>query len=297
MFLIDESYFFAEISIPTLPVKTLGEEDATWGVALAIQTSGESNLYDFIDEKTVDYLRCMFGNKLADDLIMSWQNWQNDTYETTNYTLQIDDNTERGGWITIDIPNVDITFDTFRLLNGNGDNIEVRSERFSDQLTLTWEVENSSLKLRILDGKSQIFLSSGELTQSYNLERSFKTETPEERFRIIFNVLLRYKGKKKVSPIANYVWFYLNRDASNYTTTTGEADLNFSRAGTAYETDKFIKATSMRNKMIQAWNVMCELNREVILTLHRHAGSFYPDYCIPLHEHKNLTKTLNTFNL
>jgi hypothetical protein len=65
--------------------------------------------------------------------------------------------------------------------------------------------------------------------------------------------LLVSYGSYKASPLANYVYYWVMRDARTKTTMAGEADPDFDNAGNA----------NNGNKMVKAWNDMVNMTFDV----------------------------------
>lgn len=315
MYIIDETYFTGEISIPYLPTSRDAGRTAYYGMALAVQTSGENDLYTFINEKTAEYLRSMFGDRLGTELATFWDNWQNDDTYTFTEVLTIDDTTPRITWTELEgYSNADILFTSFMYTDQTGEVTVLTptsDKRFNNQRTVVFKnvLDAGDIKLRITytypTTKVEYYISAS-INQTVIVFDRRKTEEPEERYRRLYNVLLPYTGNRKKSPIANYVWYWLQRDASNHATSQGEGDLNFTRASNSYEADKHVKQNAIRNKLIRAWNDMASMNRDVLQYMrcthpHRyHHWTFNPfifPYPTLRQNHKNLTSEQNWLNI
>jgi hypothetical protein len=79
--------------------------------------------------------------------------------------------------------------------------------------------------------------------------------------------LLMEFGAYKASPLANYVYFMVNRDAVTKTTQAGEADPDFDYA----------ENVSNRRKFSRAWNEMARMTVRVFLWFCAHEEA-YRDY-------------------
>lgn len=290
MLIINETYFTGEISIPQLPTSSIGDAIPRFGTKVMIQTAGENNLGTFIDEKTTEYLRLMFGEQLASDLIDSWYMYVGSTDTEDTELAILNSSTPVKTWVEIPNRVVDILFSDFIVST-----VTPKILRHSDVKVYEWAVADITVKLKIRRGIPSVYIS-GIPSSDITIFEHISTERPSEFLRIIFNSLLLYKGTRKCSPIANYVWFWLNRDSSNYTTSMGEADLNFTRASNAYEADKFLKQYSFSNKQIRAWNGMVSMNRDIMIML-RHMRHHITDYWIPTVHWKALTSNINVYNI
>jgi hypothetical protein len=296
MFIIDENVFTGEVSIPQLAVSRVLGSLPTYGSAKAIQTSGENNLDVFVDEKTTEYLRLMFGESLCEALAQAWFEYVSNDSKVSTLIHEVDDTFTRNEWVDVVHTGFDIKFSEAVLEQAEVIAINVVL-RFGKTKITDWKIGDVTLKLRVRDdGSLSIFVTEGVITGTLTLKNEFNPQRPSEPFRKLINVLLPYKGAQPVSPIANYVWFHLTRDASNGTTAMGEADLNFSRSTSASETDKYLKSIGTRNKLIRAWNGMAEMNVNVVAFL-RSNSTLFVDYAISYREHRNMLRTINTFNL
>lgn len=304
MLIIDETYFRAEIRIPQLPVSMTGENPAYYGMAMAIQTTGQNELYDFINDKVTEYLYKAFGRELSNDLINQYINWKEnkDPYSVTiaEITEEIPINEWIESEVTSDIVFGDISIEGCEKVSDVriGEKREIVFKQLPDY---TFYDFNFNVKVDVdFYGKVSYKIDSDRTeiplgTVITIVDLRDKTE-PEERFRELIKRLRPFHGKVNKSPLANYVYFWLNRDAYNFSTVTGEADLNFARASSAYETDKHIKQNTQRNKLVRAWNDMCALNIQLFTWLYMKPYLF-KDYRIPIENHKNLIRTINTFNI
>jgi len=86
-----------------------------------------------------------------------------------------------------------------------------------------------------------------ELTVKFLQE--IETETPSEIWVNLRDKLLINTGTYKASPIANYVYYWVMRDARTKTTQGGEADPNFD----------FADNVNNQYKLVKAWNDMSEM--------------------------------------
>lgn len=146
MILIDNTYFKGELSLPNIPVSS--SDEASSGVALALQTVGENDLDVFVNKYVIDYLIRLFGRELTEKFIS--------------------------------------------------------------------EVEKGS---------------TGEIWA--NLKKQLLIEI----------------GPYKASPLANYVYYWVMRDARTKTTQAGEADPKFDNAENA----------NNNQKMVKVWNDMVRM--------------------------------------
>lgn len=288
MFFIDETYFKGELTIPQLPTSYIGEDEATYGTALMIQTSAENNLYNFIDTKTIEWLTYMYGEQLAQELCSLWTAYLSAPTTKSEIIWEQSNPDVFYGEVIYETPY--FMFDTFV---PTGDILSdvtiggVRTIGTSDGLTLV-----------IKDGVNVKLSNVRKTDADKSVSRTYIVDAdaiPNAIKGIISTVLVK-KGNVKCSPIANYVYYWLNRDAQNNTTAMGEADLNFSRANNAYEADKFIKANAGRNRLIRAWNDMVAMNKNCIYYLRNHMREL-SGYSFRGMNHELLTSTQNVFNI
>jgi hypothetical protein len=291
MFLNLDTYFTGAISLPQLPVSRMGEEMESYGMAKMIQSVGETNLETYIDEKAAEYLRFMFGDDLCNDILSSWFDYILDTDEVETDILIIDDSTEKNVWIESEI-NFDLLFSklTSNLCAPTTD------ERFGLIRRIEFVKDNVKLKFKIRSNNTYSYYVSGDIVDPITIKEVHHISIPEEKICKVLNVVLSYTGNQKTSPVANYVWYHITKDGNNNTTSMGEADLNFSRATSAYEADKFLKTVTLRNKLITTWNNMVQMNKGVVTFIYAHKDVF-TGYVIPYQNHKNLTETINSFNM
>ena len=92
-----------------------------------------------------------------------------------------------------------------------------------------------------------IRLLGKELAQAFLEE--IEKPTPDQIWTDLKSQLLIKFGSYNRSPLANYVYFMVSRDAVTKTTTGGEADPEFD----------FAKNVSNNNKLIKAWNDMADM--------------------------------------
>jgi hypothetical protein len=90
-----------------------------------------------------------------------------------------------------------------------------------------------------------------ELTQT--LLEELDKPSPAQIWLDLKDKLLLQTGSHKSSPIANYVYYWLMRDARTKTTMAGEADPTFDNAENA----------SDRYKLVKAWNDMADMTIRV----------------------------------
>lgn len=288
MFFIDETYFKGELTIPQLPTSYIGEDEATYGTALMIQTSAENNLYNFIDTKTIEWLTYMYGEQLAQELCSLW----------TLYLANPDTKSE----IVWEQSNPDVFYNEviFETPHFMFDNFVPTGNILSDVTIggVRTIGTSDSLTLVITDGVNVKLSNIRKTTADKNVSRLYIDDAGAipDVIKGIISTFLIQKVSVKCSPIANYVYYWLNRDAQNNTTAMGEADLNFSRANNAYEADKFIKANAGRNRLIRAWNDMVEMNKNCIRYLRNHMGELR-GYSFRGMNHELLTSTQNVFNI
>lgn len=288
-------YFNGEISIPNLPTARAQEDFAFYGSALMTQTAGENNLVTFVNTKATEYFINMFGSPMTDDLLREWHDYSTETEKTETALLTISDEVLRNTWLeyTTEL-DIDLLFADYKI-----DGYEKTEDRFGNVKIFSFTKETYKIRLRIVSNEqNKIFVNVNNATVlSTPIEvidvRSLATIS--KPFRTLLNLLFTNQGTTKVSPVANYVYYWLNRDAANGTTAMGESDLNFSRASSAYEADKHIKLNAIRNRLIRSWNGMVLLNRTVLTYLYNNVSD-YDTYSIPTSQHRNLTTNQNTFN-
>lgn len=292
MLLIDDTYFTGELSVPNLPTTRMADEFAYFGSAKMTQTAGENNLLTFIDNKVTEYLCSMFGEEFATTLIQEWMDYKEETEKTEEPLLVIQNTVTPNTWVSFEVPdNVDVLFSDFTVANFEKE----KEERFGSVRTFTFKQESKRLRIRLNANELGSVLINVNTIDFASIEvfHVVSASLPSKPIRSLLNLLLSYNGNTKVSPAANYVYFWLNRDASNGTTAMGEADLNFSRASSAYEADKFIKINAMRNRLIRSWNGMIPLNRKIFsFIVSNHAD--YPT--LKILKGKELTTQINSFN-
>lgn len=290
-FIIDGTYFTGEISLPNLPVSRVGDDYADFGMAKMIQTVGENNLLVFIDTKTTEYLRTFFGDTLANKLQEAWFDYIECKSTVKTPILTFNSDTPRNVWVKVPDVAVDITFSSFLV----GESTPTQEKRFGQSKRIYFNVEGVEIQLRVSTEETlEYFVSTGDIEQE--LFESHKVATPPDNLRWLINNLIGHDGSTKVSPIANYVWYWADRDGTNYTTSMGEADLNFSRAANGYMADKRIKQQSNTNKQVRAWNGMVQMNQKVYDFIRRNA-THYTTEKLYLGNADMLLKTINVFNL
>ena len=300
MLFLDDQYFTGEISIPNLPSSRMQDEYAFYGSAQMIQTSSENNLLVFVDNKVTEYLRLMFSDSLADELAQDWFEYLLENNKIKTSILSVDNSIQRNMWDTITLPNgidADLIFQSFDV--SGIDNITPKTERFGGIAITTLTHADFSIKIRVKSSVAEsvdVYVSDGNIDTAFAINDVRSATLPRLEFRMLLNELLSYNGKTKVSPMANYVYYWLNRDGNNGTTAMGEADLNFSRASSAYEADKRLKSAAATNRLIRSWNDMVISNKRIIMFL-RVNSELYTQYNICGTHWKNLTSTQNVFNL
>ena len=293
MLLIDDTYFIGEISVPNLPSSRMADEFAYFGSARMTQTAGENNLLTFIDNKVTEYLVSMFGEELTDTLIQEWYDYKQETEKNKATLLTIQNTIEPNKWVSYDVnEDIDIMFSEFEVADFTFDS----EERFGSARTFVFIKDDTKLRIRVKDNQTDSVLINVNNIDFASIEvlHVVSLSLPSKPIRALLNLILTYNGNSKVSPAANYVYFWLNRDASNGTTAMGEADLNFSRASSAYEADKFIKINAMRNRLIRSWNAMIPLNRKIYTHVFLNVSD-YPN--ADFSNSKNMTTKINTFNV
>lgn len=89
------------------------------------------------------------------------------------------------------------------------------------------------------------------------LAEKFITEIVKEKTDEVWSNLKKQLlieiGPYKASPLANYVYYWLMRDARTKTTQAGEADPEFDKA----------KNANNNNKMVKAWNDMVKMTSKI----------------------------------
>lgn len=96
-----------------------------------------------------------------------------------------------------------------------------------------------------------IRLFGRELTERFLTE--IDTTTPDEIWSNLKKQLLIEIGPYKASPLANYVYYWLMRDARTKTTQAGEADPDFDNA----------ENVNNNYKLVKAWNDMVNMTRDI----------------------------------
>jgi hypothetical protein len=131
-----------------------------------------------------------------------------------------------------------------------------------------------ALALRTVGGKSLavfvdkyvsdylVRLFGRELTGVF-LEEVAKS-TPGQLWVDLRGSLLFERGSYRASPLANYVYFHVMRDARTLTTQAGEADPDFDCAENA----------GNGGKLVRAWNEMADMTVEAYGWFCRHAGDY-----------------------
>jgi hypothetical protein len=88
--------------------------------------------------------------------------------------------------------------------------------------------------------------------------------SPDQIWLDIKNQLLTHFGSHKASPLANYVYFMVMRDATTKTTQGGEADPDFD----------FAQNVSNRYKYVNAWNWMADMTAHIERWLRENADTY-----------------------
>jgi hypothetical protein len=107
------------------------------------------------------------------------------------------------------------------------------------------------------------------------------------------NHLLLEFGSVKKSPIANYVYFWMMRDAMTKTTVAGEADERFNNADNV----------NARRKFVKAWNDMVDMLGDFVFWYYQNAGTYreYADndvVCSPFSmRESSICCKINDYNL
>jgi hypothetical protein len=131
-----------------------------------------------------------------------------------------------------------------------------------------------------------VLLFGGELTGVFldEMEKS----TPDGIWLDLKDQLLMEFGSYKRSPLANYVYYRVMRDACTKTTQAGEADPDFDNA----------ENVGNGRKLMKAWNDMADMTVEVHKWFCHHAGDYeaYVGDCTGRHV-RRLTEYINLFNL
>jgi len=291
MFLNLDTYFIGPISLPQLPISRMGEEYEDYGMAKMVQTVGETNLQTYIDEKAAEYLRFMFGYRMCDDILSAWFDYISDVEEVETGIITLDDSCEKDVWTPV-IMDFDLLFSNLisTLEKPSVDN------RFGNLRRIEWIGDGFKIKFKInADGTAKYYVS-GSIIATVEIIETHREGIPPLKIRKILNAILTYSGETKVSPVANYVWYQVTKDGNNNTTSMGEADLNFSRATSAYESDKFLKTVTLRNKLITTWNSMVKMNMDVISFI-RSNRDIFEEYEIPYQNHRNMIERQNSFNM
>ena len=316
MLLLTPSYFQGDIAIPQLPVSRINEDNALYGTALAIQSTGENNLLTYIDTKITEYLYKTFGDKLGNKILAHVEANGGKVFIDTVVNINsaaLD--YQMGINVDVDVEPLipylrkDVTFNAFRVNDGFDDVLtKISDEWIGRARVITYKIlpngtdfdgEHFVIRYVLNDANNISTLKSfryiGEVIASSShptdlsllLKANVKTTpigSPLERTKEdivldgLLSALMYQDGKVLRSPMANYVYYWLNRDGFLNATATGEADLNFSRATSAYETDKLIKVENQNKMLVRAWNDMVDMNRTMWMWFLRHAAPYLQDY-------------------
>lgn len=131
-----------------------------------------------------------------------------------------------------------------------------------------------------------IRLFGRELTEKFLSE--IITEIPAEIWDNLKKQLLIEIGPYKASPLANYVYYWLMRDARTKTTQAGESDSNFDNA----------ENVNNNYKLVKAWNDManmtCTINKWFCKNI-----QYYEEYmgCYTDRNVYSITQNINTFGI
>lgn len=125
-----------------------------------------------------------------------------------------------------------------------------------------------------------------ELTQTFLAE--IETDSPAQIWTNLQKQLLIQFGTYKTSPLANYVYYWLMRDARTKTTTAGEADAEFDNA----------KNVNNQYKLVKAWNDMANTTLRIQRWLCQNKA-IYAEYAADCTDRNicSLTMYINTFGL
>lgn len=243
----------------------------------------------------------MYGEELAADLALAWELYVTDEVIPIPRSMAyISSQTSLNVTTRVYTGVIDLIFDSITLaVDSTG--IEMKPSktvRFNNTITYVFDINVMQQIKVIVDTKGVSVVIKGytPLSSGYSIRKSRRQAAPTNAFCGLINSFLTYKGTRKVSPIANYVYYWLNRDASNGTTAMGESDLNFSRATNSYETDKHLKVNATRNRLIRAWNDMCMMNKAVVEYLYQHRDDV-KNYSFKGIKHDLLLSTQNVFNI
>ena len=112
--------------------------------------------------------------------------------------------------------------------------------------------------------------------------------SPAQIWIDIKNELLIEVYSYKASPLANYVYFMVSRDAVTKTTMAGEADPDFD----------FARNVKNNHKLINAWNGMCDMTIIIARWLCENR-EVYKDYagCFTGRDICSITKYINRFGI
>ncbi len=112
--------------------------------------------------------------------------------------------------------------------------------------------------------------------------------SPDEIWTNLRDQLLIVTVPYKASPLANYVYYWLMRDARTKTTQAGEADPTF---------DNAINANN-NYKMVKAWNDMVDMTFDIDKWFCNHIED-YKEYagCYTGRNVCSITRNINTFGL
>jgi hypothetical protein len=108
--------------------------------------------------------------------------------------------------------------------------------------------------------------------------------SPDQIWLDIKNQLLITIGLYKMSPLANYVYFMVMRDAVTKTTQGGESDPDFD----------FAENASNRYKYVNAWNGMTDMTAPIVMWLCENADTYrsYAGRCVG----KNVSSIVQKIN-
>lgn len=131
-----------------------------------------------------------------------------------------------------------------------------------------------------------IRLFGRELTELFLTE--IVKESPDEIWSNLKKQLLIEIGPYKASPLANYVYYWLMRDARTKTTQGGEADPRFDNA----------ENVNNNQKMVKAWNDMVSMTCSIQKWYCKNIDA-YKEYtgCQTGRNVCSITQHINTYNL
>lgn len=131
-----------------------------------------------------------------------------------------------------------------------------------------------------------IRLIGREMTDRFLIE--IAKETPDDIWSNLKNQLLVEIGTHKASPLANYVYYWIMRDARTKTTQAGEADPEFDNADNV----------NNHYKLVKAWNDMANMTCIIEKWLCKNIQD-YKEYlgCQTGRDVCSITQHINTFGI